>query len=107
MSKQSIQEKYNLPRDLKVLAKKDSQGGFVIKLADYSGAITYAENAGEFVGVLNDLVLTYFDVPRKEAEKVDFSYVPKHIGSCKPNKNLQRTAISESRDFVPYSPCYV
>jgi hypothetical protein len=103
MPRKSIQEEYNLPNSLKVLAKKDSSGGFIIKLADYPGAITYAATAGEFVPVLNDMVLTYFEVPNKVAQKLEFFYVPKSVAQQKPRV---KSVISRPREFVPFTPCY-
>ncbi len=105
MSQQSIQEKYKLPASLKVVVKKDSLGGFTIKLPDYPGCITYAENIGEFIGVLNDMTLTYFNVPRKVAQKVDFLYVPRTKKIVVKEKKVKKDRLS-SREFIPFTPYY-
>lgn len=105
MAKQSLQEKYNLPKIIRVKVTKSKNGGFTAVLVDYPGCITYADTPSELVENINDAVLTYFEVPRNEAIKADFVYVPlpqKQVSA--PNANRQDE--NEMSEFYPYTPSF-
>lgn len=72
----NLQQKYKLPDKLKVQVIKSKNGGLTAIVADYPGCITYADSPSELIETLNDAILTYFEVPRKEALRADFVYVP-------------------------------
>lgn len=97
----TFQEKYNLPSKIKLEIQKD-ESGFIITSPEYSGLITFAEGASELVDVVNDAILTYFEVPRDEAKKSDIVYVP-HVHKQNKLRKASRANLSE---FVPYSPLY-
>ena len=63
-----------LPQTIKVRIKKLSKGKFFAELIDY-GVFTEAENEHEIFSLVNDLIYTYFDIP-KELQK-EFYYRPK------------------------------
>ncbi len=73
-----IKEKYKLPNYIYVKIHKSKQG-FTAVLPDYPGCMTYAENISELVENVNDALLTYLDVPRKDALKADFLYSPNPV----------------------------
>jgi len=102
---QTLQEKYNLPNSIRVIIKKDNSGGFIIKLPEFPGCISYAENIEELIPVLNDMVLTYFDVPRREAKKVEFLYVPKTVKTVATKKKVRSVHISPRED-TPFTAFY-
>ncbi len=74
-----VLKKYNLPLYLKVKVKVTAGGYFYAKLPDYPGCMTEAANVLDLIKNVNDAVLTYFDIPRKEAEKFDVVYFPKDL----------------------------
>ena|SRR2546428_1387094 len=105
MANQSLQEKYNLPDVIRVNLTKSKNGGFTAVLVDYPGCITYADTPSELVENINDAVLTYFEVPRNEAIKADFVYVPypsKQVSAPKAKRQDKNEILSE---FFPYTPC--
>jgi len=61
-----IKEKYKLPNYIYVKIHKSKQG-------------FTAENISELVENVNDALLTYLDVPRKDALKADFLYSPNPV----------------------------
>lgn len=76
VKKSIIKEKYNLPESVKVTIKRSGRD-FYAYLDKYPGCMTVAKNFGELIENVNDAILTYFNVPRKEAKKVEFLYFPK------------------------------
>ncbi|PIS14256.1 hypothetical protein COT64_03620 [Candidatus Shapirobacteria bacterium CG09_land_8_20_14_0_10_39_12] len=98
---QAIHKKYNLPSSIKVFLKK-SKKGFIVVLPEYSGAISYVENLNELVDVVNDLILTYFQVPRKEAIKANFIYLPPVKASKSPSKQKAISGVIDR--FVSFTP---
>ncbi|OGM71325.1 hypothetical protein A2897_00830 [Candidatus Woesebacteria bacterium RIFCSPLOWO2_01_FULL_44_24b] len=98
MSTKAFHAKYKLPKAVSVSLKKSRSGGFIVVLPEYPGAMSYAENLGELVNVVNDLVLTYFRVPRKEALKADFIYLPP-VPVAKSN---ERSGVID--EFVSFTP---
>ena len=65
---------FRLPQIIKVKIKKLSKGKFFAELIDY-GVFTEAENEEELLSLINDLIYTYFDIP-KTLQK-EFQYRPK------------------------------
>ena len=72
MDKLFLKDKYRLPDSIKVQLIKSKEGGYTVILPEYSGLVTYAEDVSELISVVNDAVLTYFEVPTKEAKKINF-----------------------------------
>ncbi len=104
MNKRSVEQKYNLPLEIRVSIKKAGKGGLIIRLPDYSGAVSYAEHGGEVVNIVNDLILTYFNVPREEASKVNFTYLPDASAVKKQkeaiSKSGQKPGIAQRTSFI-------
>jgi len=90
MSDLILAKKYNLPDKIQVAIHKSSKG-FTAILPEYPGCMTYAENMSELVENVNDALLTYLDVPREEALKADFLYIPRQ----EVNKPVKRRNLSE------------
>ena len=63
-----IKQQYGIPESLNINVRISKDGWFVISSLDLPGFITQAQNHQELVEMINDAVLTYFDVPRKEAD---------------------------------------
>jgi len=100
LSKINLKEKHHLPDKLKVNILKSESGGFTAILADYPGCITYADSLSQLIDNLNDAILTYFEVPREEALKANFVYVPRTNRAHK--FRLRKTPSG----FVPVSPTF-
>ena len=104
-----MKEKYHLPNAIKVQLIKSKDGGYTIILPEYSGCITYAEDVNELISVVNDAVLTYFEVPSEEAKKINFLYVPdsaelKHLHQ--ESKVVKQKRYKPITRFIPYSPVF-
>lgn len=76
MNLRSLLEKYNLPEEVQVIIQRSPKGGFYAKLADYPGCFTVAETPYELLQNITDAILTYFEVPRKEALRLNIIYSP-------------------------------
>ncbi len=64
----------DLPKTIKVKIKKLPKGKFFAELIDY-GVFTEAENENELDALINDLIYTYFDIPKQLQKEV--YYKPK------------------------------
>lgn len=100
MSDSALTSKYNLPDKILVTIHR-SKKGFTAVLPEYPGCITYAENMSELVENVNDALLTYLDVPRKEALKADFLYSPKTEVKKPIKRVLLKEAVSKFIFTVP------
>lgn len=63
-----IYQKYDIPRSLTFNFEIKSDGWFVATSPDMPGLITEAKNPQKLLVMLNDAILTYYDVPRREAD---------------------------------------
>jgi len=63
-----IKREYNLPDALNLRIELTQDGYFVATCPELPGLVTEANSYQELVEMVNDAVLTYFDVPRKEAD---------------------------------------
>jgi predicted RNase H-like HicB family nuclease len=61
-----IRYDYQIPYDLKFNITQDEKGWYVIKCKDLPGLVTQAKDQREVNKVINDAILTYFDVPVEE-----------------------------------------
>jgi predicted RNase H-like HicB family nuclease len=64
-----IKRRYNLP-DAIILNVRLEDGWFIVSSPELPGLVTQARSQEELVAMVNDAVLTYFDVPRREADVV-------------------------------------
>lgn len=62
--------KYNIPRSFSFKIHQADEGGYWLDSKDLPGLYTQGDTLGELFGNLEDAVLTYFDVPRREARKI-------------------------------------
>lgn len=106
----SLESKYNFPKSIKVNVSKSSYG-YTAVVESLPGCVTHAKNFPELIESVNDAILTYFEVPRKEAELINFMYVPRQLvarskaksRSVSPSKSL--SAFKERiSDFVQVTP---
>ena len=65
---EEIKRAYGIPESLNINIRISGDGWFVVTSTDLPGLITQARNHQELVEMINDAVLSYFDVPRKEAD---------------------------------------
>ncbi len=84
----AVRKQYGIPNKINLnLELKD--GCFVITSSDLPGFITQARNTEELLDMVNDAVLTYYDVPKRASDfvynKIDihgmgtFSYAEKRV----------------------------
>ena len=66
----AVKREYGLPESLNLQVRLTSDGWFVVQSPDLPGLITQAQNQEELIEMVNDAVLSYFDVPRREADIV-------------------------------------
>jgi len=63
-----IMEKYNIPRTINLEIEFTADGYLVATSPDLPGLITQGKNGEELLKMLNDAILTYFDVPKRESD---------------------------------------
>lgn len=76
LAMKDLSERYQLPKKVQVAFKKVKEGGFIVEFPDLPGCFTQAEDLSSLDEQVTDAILTYFDVPRKEAYKV--VYIPEN-----------------------------
>jgi predicted RNase H-like HicB family nuclease len=64
-----IKRRYNLPNSISLNVRLED-GWFIVSSPELPGLVTQARSRDELVTMVNDAVLTYFDVPRREADMV-------------------------------------
>ena len=83
MSGLELMKKYKLPRYIKVVVKVTREGSFFAYLPDYPGCLTEANDIIELIKNVTDAILTYFNVPKKVAEKLNLMYFPPELNTQK------------------------
>lgn len=66
----TIKAKYNIPEVIKLSTEITPDGWFLVTSPELPGLITQARTAKELLEMVNDAILTYYDVPKKEAKEV-------------------------------------
>lgn len=61
---------YGMPETLDLNVRMTQDGWFVVSSPNLPGLITQARDHQELIEMVNDAVLTYFDVPRRDADIV-------------------------------------
>lgn len=85
-----IARDYNIPRQIRF--KFQSKNGWIIATSDdLPGFITEARNPQELLEMLNDGILTYFDVPRRVGDVVHNQMTIDGYGTVSLNEQLQPT----------------
>lgn len=65
----SVKRQYGLPETIN-LTVRFQDGWFVATSSELPGLITQAKDQQELIAMVNDAVLTYFDVPKRTADIV-------------------------------------
>lgn len=65
-----IKREYNIPDTINLSVRLTKEGYFVVTSPDLPGLLTEARDHEELIEMVNDAVLTYFDVPKREADIV-------------------------------------
>ena len=73
--------KYNLPKKIEIVVHQVKEGGFVVEFPSLQGCFTQASNLFELDQQVTDAVLTYFDVPRKDASQIAYLPEEKNVKS--------------------------
>lgn len=69
-SPQVVKAKYNIPDKIKLSIEITRDGWFLVTSPELPGFVTQARNAKELLEMVNDGILTYFDVPKREAKEI-------------------------------------
>ncbi|MDO8561138.1 MAG: type II toxin-antitoxin system HicB family antitoxin [bacterium] len=64
--------------EIEVVVQRSEDGGFFAKILTLEGLFTEAETFSELIEMVNDAVMTYFEVPRQYV-----SYMPSYVPSLK------------------------
>jgi hypothetical protein len=65
-----LKKRYDIPEALNMKIRFTKDGYFVLTCDELPGLITEAKNGKQLIEMLNDAVLTYFDVPKIEGDVV-------------------------------------
>ena len=65
-----IKKKYGIPDKLDWVVELTPDGWFVAECKEIPGIFTQAQSKKELLAMVNDAVLTYFDVPKRESDYV-------------------------------------
>ena len=66
----AVKAKYGIPNEINLNIETTPDGWFLVTSKELPGLITSARNARELLEMVNDAILTYFDVPEREAREV-------------------------------------
>lgn len=69
------------PKEIEVKIERSVDGGFIAEILTFPGCITEAETLSELIGMINDCVRTYFNVPKQHT-----SHMPEYL----PNIDVAR-----------------
>ena len=69
LSPEDTKEIYRLrslfPAEIAVKVRRSDDGGFYAEILTFPGVITEAETFSELIGMVNDAVMTYFEIPER------------------------------------------
>lgn len=65
-----IKREYGIPDKINLSIEITSDGWFLVTSPELPGLTTQARNAKELIVMVNDAILTYFDVPKREAKEI-------------------------------------
>ncbi len=83
------------PRSVQVKTERSKSAGFFAEITAFPGCFTEAESFSELIGMVNDAVRTYFEIPAKY-----LPYMPTYIPPLKEAKRLDVFPISkETREM--------
>ncbi len=75
-------KKYNLPKKVEIILQKAKEGGFVVEFPELPGCFTQVKDLSELETQVSDAILTYFDVPRSDSNKVVYLRETKRLSSA-------------------------
>lgn len=79
LSPEDIREIHRLralfPAEIEVRIRRSEDGGFVAEVGTFPGVITESDTFSELIEMINDAVMSYFEVPAKFASFVA-NYIP-------------------------------
>lgn len=64
---EAVKAKYGIPDQIRLSIETTSDGWFLVTSKELPGLITQARDAKELMEMVDDAILTYFNVPRREA----------------------------------------
>lgn len=70
MAPEIIKRKYNIPDNLRLHIELTQDGWYIADSPELPGLFTQARTREELLHMINDAILTYFDVPKREADYV-------------------------------------
>lgn len=70
----TVRREYGIPDKVNFSIRLKDNGWFVVTSPELPGFITQARDAEELLEMVNDAVLTYFDVPESESSAI-FDYL--------------------------------
>lgn len=65
-----IKRKYGIPDQLDFLIEITNDGWFIAESKNFPGLFTQARSKEELLDMVNDAILTYFGVPKKESDYI-------------------------------------
>lgn len=65
-----IKREYGIPDKINLSIEITADGWFLVTSPELPGLITQVRNAKELIIMVNDAILTYFDVPKCEANEI-------------------------------------
>lgn len=72
-----VKRQYKLPESINFCIRVTPDGWFVVTMPDHPGLVTQANSREGLMEMINDAVLTYYDVPKR---KVDIVYDRLNVG---------------------------
>lgn len=61
------------PSKIQIVIHIESDGGFWAEFPQLPGCYTQGDSLDKLPGQVNDALLTYFDIPRKQARKLNYN----------------------------------
>lgn len=65
---EAIKREYKMPESINFLLRPTKNGWFVVTMPDHPGLITEANTHQGLLEMVNDALLTYYDVPKRKAD---------------------------------------
>lgn len=65
-----IKHEYKLPEVINFTLRMTPDGWFVVTMPDHPGLVTEANSYQSLLEMVNDAILTYYDVPKRKADVV-------------------------------------
>jgi predicted RNase H-like HicB family nuclease len=63
-----VKHEYKLPESINFSLRVTPDGWFVVTMPDHPGLVTQANSHKGLMEMVNDAVLTYYDVPKRKAD---------------------------------------